>query len=336
MFRILFLLILFSPYLAQAQSSIFSMAPVEKTYKDLDNKQIKSNIKKKFKLPHIIEEVSGLYYTPMGKFIWLNDGGGAASLYQTNGLGRLEKTIPLPNTENIDWEELTADGKGNIYIGDFGNNLNKRKDLKIYIYNLETQQIKSIPFSYPDQKAFPPDPDSQNFDMEGFFWHRGELHLFSKNKINTGNYFTKHYVLSEKAGEQVAILKDSLALMDRVVTAAAISPDKKSIALLSYDFRLRKPIPYSAASIFLIKKFTADNFFQGEIYRIKIPKFIVASQYESIDFIDNKTLYIASERTKFIRQKAKRIKLKKKHFKAKRKWHSSISSPKSTEHKTFK
>jgi len=275
-------------------------------------------IKKKFKLPLIIEEVSGLHYSDSGEFFWLNDSGGEPELYVTDGLGQLKKTIRIEKAKNKDWEELTADDKGNIYIGDFGNNGNKRTGLKIYRYNVQSEKTKTIKFSYPDQKAFPPAPAQMNFDMEGFFWMDGELHLFSKNKVMVGNYVTKHYTLSDKGSPQVATLRDSLALKDRVVTAAAISPNKKTVALLAYDYRKRKPIPYSVASIYFIRNFNGTDFLNGDVYKVKVPKFIVATQYESIDFIDDETVIIASEKTAFIRQKAKRIRLKKKFFLEKR------------------
>ena len=117
-------------------------------------------------------------------------------MYVTDGTGQLKKTIRLQNAKNRDWEELTGDDKGNIYIGDFGNNANKRDNLIIYRYNPKTEKSKKIKFSYPDQRAFPPAPAQMNFDMEGFFWLDGELHLFSKNKVMVGNYVTKHYTLS--------------------------------------------------------------------------------------------------------------------------------------------
>jgi hypothetical protein len=30
-------------------------------------------------------------------------------------------------TANIDWEDITKDKDGNLYVGDFGNNDNERK-----------------------------------------------------------------------------------------------------------------------------------------------------------------------------------------------------------------
>ena len=292
----IFLFVFFSSNLAKAQETI----------------------KKKFKLPLIIEEVSGLHYSASGEFFWLNDSGGEPELYVTDGAGQLKKTIRLQDAKNKDWEELTGDDEGNIYIGDFGNNANKRDNLRIYRYNPKTEKTKKIKFTYPDQKAFPPEPAYRNFDMEGFFWMDDELHLFSKNKVGVGNYVTKHYSLSDKGSPQVATLRDSLALKDRVVTAAAISPDKKTVALLAYNYRKRKPIPYSVASIYFIRNFNGTDFLSGDVYKVKVPKFIVATQYESIDFIDDETVMIASEKTAFIKQKAKRIRVKEKFFLEKR------------------
>ena len=124
-------------------------------------------------------------------------------------------TINLP-LKNTDWEDLTHDNNGNLYIGEFGNNANKRRDLKIYIYNLRTQDLDSILYAYPDQTQFPPAPEYRNFDMEGFFWHQDRLHIFSKNKFRKGNYYTKHYTLSAQAGEQNLQLRDSILLKNRI------------------------------------------------------------------------------------------------------------------------
>lgn len=271
----------------------------------------KTKLPKRFKLPSELKEVSGLYIKNQNEFWWHNDSGDEPILYQTNAKGKLTQTIIFDKIKNIDWEDLTHDDKGNIYIGDFGNNRNARKDLKIYIYHLENKSLDSIEFTYPDQTQFPPPSEQCNFDMEGFFWYKNQLHLFSKNRLNVGNGFTKHYTLEDQPGKQDAILKDSIYLKNRVVTAAAISPDCKTIALLSYTFKKRKGfIPKSKASVFVIRDFEGTDFLKGKIKRQKVPVFIVATQYESLDFLDNRNVFIASEKTKFIKQKGKRLRLK--------------------------
>jgi len=269
--------------------------------------QSKKKLPKRFKLPKELKEVSGLFIKNSSEFWWHNDSGSSPTLYQTNCKGKLTKTIHLDQIKNTDWEELTHDDQGNIYIGDFGNNRNMRMDLKVYIYNFETENLDSINFTYPDQTQFPPPSAECNFDMEAFFYHKNQLHLFSKNRLNVGNGFTKHYTLEAQAGEQIAILKDSIYLKNRVITAAAISPDKKTVALLSYTYKKRKLIPKSKASIFIIRDFEGTHFLKGKIKRKKVPVFLVATQYEALDFLNNKKVFIASEKTKFIRQKGKRL-----------------------------
>ncbi len=272
--------------------------------------------KKCIRLPNYLNEVSGLYIEVPGKMWWHNDGGSNPVLYQTDGRGNLLREIKLNTIKNKDWEDITSDDDGRIYIGDFGNNLNQRQDLKIYIYDSDKDQIDSISFTYPDQKYFPPTKENWNFNMEGFFWFQDSLHLFSKNRLQVGNYFTKHYVLPARPGNYEAILVDSIYLKNRVVTGAAISRDKKTVGLIAYTYKkVLGFIPWSAASIYLIRDFSGSRFLQGNIYKKKAPGFILATQMESIDFLNDKTLYIASEKTKFIKQKAKRVRLKKRHFK---------------------
>ena len=292
--RILFILILLIPVLAYTQKTT----------------------KRCFKLPPELKEVSGLYLESGNSFWWLNDSGWDPVLFNTNGRGELVDSICFPQLKNVDWEDLTSDDQGNIYIGDFGNNRNKRKDLRIYIYNKESAVFDSILFVYPDQQLFPPPLAFQNFNMEAFFWHKNKLHLFSKNRHGAGNFYTKHYSLSDKPGEQVAILKDSIYLKKRIVTAAAISPDGESVALLTYNFKkLLGVLPSFASTIYILRNFEGDNFLRAKLSKRRTPSFIIATQWESIDFLNNKILYVASEQTAFIKPKVKRARLRKRNLK---------------------
>lgn len=271
---------------------------------------VASKAQSKFLLPDVLKEASGVVYASVDSIWWINDSGDTPTLYLTDDEGNLlqKKTLPI---RNVDWEELSYDDQGNIYIGDCGNNKNARKNLKIYIYNPITEAIDSIEYRYPDQQQFPPKKADRNFDMEGFFWLDGTIHLFSKNKIPVGNYYTKHYTLPARAGNYVAQLRDSIYLKNRVVTAAAISPDRKVVALLAYDYKkLGNFLPKSATSIFFIENFEETNFLRGTIKKCGLGAIVLASQYEALDFVDNKNLIVASERTSFYKQKARFRKVK--------------------------
>ncbi|HBI01157.1 MAG TPA: hypothetical protein DDY18_05985, partial [Flavobacterium sp.] len=81
-------------------------------------------------LPQNLSEVSGMVATD--SIIWMiEDSGNKSKIYGIKYDGMVEHTIKLDDIPNIDWEDLTRDNN-NLYIGDFGNNDNDRKDLAIY------------------------------------------------------------------------------------------------------------------------------------------------------------------------------------------------------------
>lgn len=263
---------------------------------------------KSFRLSPELNEVSGLYLDQQTHtFWWINDSGNSPTLFQTNAHGHILQKINLSQIQNIDWEDLTTDSEGNIFIGDFGNNRNQRRDLRIFKFNPTSRQLDSILFQYPDQEHFPPRLEDQNFDMEAFFWWNDSLHLFSKNKLEFGNFYTKHYVMSAQSGQQTPILRDSIYLKNRVVTAAAISPDGQTVALLAYNYKkVLGFIPWSTASVFYIRNFSESDFLKGNWTKKRAPYFVVAPQFESLDFWNNETVFSAFEKTFIVKPKAKR------------------------------
>lgn len=245
-------------------------------------------------LPESINEASGLYISTPDTCWWLNDSGGQPSIYATNLKGELLDSVSIPGSKNVDWEELTYDDQGHIYLCDIGNNLNARKDLVIYKWKRGMKVAEQIRFRYPDQSAFPPKIAQQNFDAEACFWYGDSLYLFSKNRSGDGNYFTKLYALPDQAGEYVAVIKDSLFLQDRVVTAAAINPEATEIALLTYDYRRDKFWPLKS-SLFILSDFKGRDFLAGSLYRQEVPPSRLGWQYEAIDYQKSGWLILASE-----------------------------------------
>ena len=82
-------------------------------------------------LPYALKEVSGISIDKKSELFWMiNDGGNKERLYGVSTDGKIIEEIKV-DAKNHDWEDLTKDDKGNIYIGDFGNNQNRRKNLKI-------------------------------------------------------------------------------------------------------------------------------------------------------------------------------------------------------------
>ncbi|MDZ7896748.1 MAG: hypothetical protein U5N85_01780 [Arcicella sp.] len=225
----------------------------------------------------VVNEGSGLVRSTKDSTLWtLNDGGGKTEIYEIDKKGKLLHTLPIPNSKNQDWEDISRDEKGNLFIGDFGNNENTRKDLMIYKFpENQPDKLEKIKFHYTDQKAFPPNKKDQNFDCEAFFALGDSLYLFSKNR---GDKSVKLYAMPSRAGEYGLIPKDKI-FIKTMVTGAAISPNNKTFALLTYG------------KVFL---FYIDN--QGISF--KKPMLCVKfaqKQTEGITFLTDETMMISNE-----------------------------------------
>jgi len=247
-------------------------------------------------LPDAIREVSGMTRTPEGHLWMLNDSRNPAELFLFDPVaGQLleTRTLPVPNR---DWEDLTLAPDGYLYIGDFGNNRNARRDLCIFRYHPETKALDSILFHYPDQQAFPPADDHDwNFNCEAMVFFQDSLHLFSK-VVFKGNFVTKHYVLPARPGRYTAELRDSLVLKNRVVTGAALSPDGKTLAITSYIVGKKLGfIPYTRATAYFFTDFSGSRFLQGKRTSKRLPKCIFARQFESVTWWSDTTWLIANE-----------------------------------------
>lgn len=247
-----------------------------------------------YSLPKKLKEVSGIIYAEKNNLFWtLEDSGNANKIYGLNVKnGKIEKTITIENTSNVDWEDITKDKAGNLYIGDFGNNDNVRKDLCIYkIDKKSLNQENTIPaykisFSYPEQKMFPPKKTALFFDVEGFFEFKDNFYLFTKNRSKGFDGTVLVYKIPNKAGFHQAVLMGKLKTCENynhcAITSAAISPDASKVVLLTHD------------KIVLLENFKGDNFLKGKQSQLKLGHF---SQKEAVCFKNNETLIIADEKT---------------------------------------
>ncbi|MCI9844793.1 SdiA-regulated domain-containing protein [Flavobacterium pectinovorum] len=268
--------------------------------------QSNTDLKTLYSLPKKLKEVSGITYFPETNTIYsLEDSGNKNAIYAINSQGKLSRTITVSNAKNVDWEDITKDKSGNIYIGDFGNNDNERRDLCIYKVN-KNQLNKDtalaeykISFSYPEQKEFPPKKRELFYDVESFFEHNGSFYLFTKNRSKGFDGTVFIYKIKNASGTQKAVkigeFKTCSNYNHCVLTSATISPDGKKVALLSHD------------KIVLLKGFKGDLFDKGSQTEINLNHF---SQKEAVVFKDNNTLLIADEKTDKISGNVYEFKLK--------------------------
>ncbi|MCA8831523.1 hypothetical protein [Hymenobacter pini] len=228
------------------------------------------------------KESSGLENaTPEGDLWTHADGGNTARLYRITRQGDLLQALDLDPIQNIDWEDLTQDEEHRLYIGDFGNNQNKRRNLRIYrLSGPELQHVDTILFKYPDQHAFPPRKPRRNFDCEAFYYYQDSLYLFTKNRGTGG--MVKQYVLPAAPGRYTARLADSLQL-PTWVTAADISPDGRRVALLG------------TARVYLFERLPGRRLFDGLKTTLTLSK---SGQAEALVFINKQDFIISNEKGK--------------------------------------
>ena len=191
---------------------------------------------------------------------------------------------------NKDWEAITIDKNNNLYIGDFGNNKNDRKDLKIYKidgFQTKTPKVSIINFSLSDQTEFPPKKSKRNFDLEAFISKGDFLFLFTRNRSSSFNGETKIYKLDKKPGTHEAEFIGTLFIGndddDCFITDAAINQAEDKIALLTYN------------KIILLDSFDDKTPDKSKTSKIKLKH---KSQKEGITFVNDSTLMIIDERSK--------------------------------------
>jgi hypothetical protein len=210
------------------------------------------------------------------KIVWtIQDAGNSNTLFGLNMKGHIKRSIVISNVKNIDWEDLTSDNFGNLYIGDFGNNSEKRKVFRILRINHEdldknSAQAEFIEFTLPKNQ------DSKDF--EAFFLHNNTFYIFSKE--------TKKFIVltvPNEVGKHIAKLgsKYNFDGKNNKITSADISTDGKTIVLLNHD------------KLWKICHFKDDDFFSGTIDKLS---FKHNSQKEGICFKSDSEVIITDER----------------------------------------
>jgi len=187
--------------------------------------------------PSELNENSGM--TEFDGVLWnINDGGNSAVMYGYDvEKNAIKQKVVIKGATNIDWEDITRDEQ-HIYIGDFGNNLGDRRDLKIYIINkadlaedVDTVSASGeIAFAWEDQTDFTPEENYTSWDCEAFVVMDDSLLLFTKNwKTNK----TSLYTVPNIPGSYKAKFRKQYDVSG-LVTSSVYREDTHELLLLGY------------------------------------------------------------------------------------------------------
>lgn len=215
---------------------------VRRVVPEMPSLELKSTGKLNLKL---VPECSALWASPSqpGVFWTLSDSGAKPALTPIRADGTMVPiakgfwgVVTLKGATNVDWEAIAGDAAGNMVVGDVGNNVSRRKELAFYLFKepapgvTEVAEPRKVTFAWPDQSAFP-DPDLSH-DCEAMFLLRGKLYLLTKHRRDTLTDLWRAEIPA--TGDRAVLTKLARFDVGGMVTDAALSPDQKRLAILTY------------------------------------------------------------------------------------------------------
>jgi hypothetical protein len=236
--------------------------------------------------------------------LWTHgDSGTGNVLFGVRPSGELLTRVQIGGAPLRDWEDITADGEGHLWLSDLGNNVNDRQDLALVRIpepgpsgeqTVEPDRVLRV--RYPDQTSFPP-VDTLNYDAEAVFFADGRLYVLTKHRSDQK---TTLYRSPGLEGDVILELLSSFDLggpADRTggkATSAALHPDGRLLAVLAYH------------AVFLFERpESGDDWLSRPVHQIPLVQSITR-QCEAIAWLGD-ALVITNEEGRMFRIDAPRL-----------------------------
>ena len=238
-------------------------------------------------MPPEIAESSGLELAdePNTFYTHSDHGNRTANLYKIGQNGKLLKTYTISGASAVDWEDLTRDESGNLYIADTGNNSGNRSELVIYKTSVSNPgKPQTINFSYDSQepveskgkKGKGKAKSARNFNSEAIFWHNGNLYLVTKTNGSKGQ--THLFQLPDSPGTHTAKHIGQKEIGQKI-TSADISPSGDKLVLMS-------------VGNLHVFNLSGSDYFKGNPQTINLGN---VGQTEGMVFTDNNNIVFSNE-----------------------------------------
>ena len=205
-------------------------------------------------------ELSGLVLSRSHRgVLWThNDSGGLPQLLAIGLDGRLRGKLGVIGATNVDWEDIAA-ARGSLYVGDIGDNLERRSEIGLYRVPEHSlsgwAQSRRITLRYPDGAH---DAEALLVDPSG-----RQLAVVTKSLSGSATVYAGP--VADGTLRRVARVRLGNALQ---VTAGDVSGDGRTVVLRTYDraFVWSRRRDESLASVFRRKPCSsrADLLVEGQ------------------------------------------------------------------------
>lgn len=209
----------------------------------------------------VVSETSGLFFWE--NQLWTHNDDTDGHFYAIDTLtGEILDTIDWSTLSNTDWEEVQCN-ESFVVIGDIGNNMGNRTDLKFFVipYNDfasgDLAVVDTIAFSYEDQTDWTPSLNNNDFDAEAFLLTQDSIFIFSKC---WSSLHTKRYALPLQSGVHMAVNQEEFDAQG-LITGAAWDDGMQRVLLCGYNNVL---MPFA----FLLFDYSNGEFFNGNKRKI--------------------------------------------------------------------
>ncbi|MDX9755168.1 MAG: hypothetical protein RBU29_14480 [bacterium] len=177
-----------------------------------------------------LDELSGITRADQPGQYWVHNDSEDTVLYRINDQGDCLQTVLLEGVVSLDWEGMTADPEGHLYIGEMGDNNAIRPFYSIHKFPRPTADQQTVDtietcfFTYADR---------QSHNCEAIFFFQNKIYLitrtddpFQKPKIfKIDTFLPKTSVVANEVGEME---------VQGLVSDAAYSAVHNQLAVLTY------------------------------------------------------------------------------------------------------
>ncbi len=200
-----------------------------------------------------LDEISGLAASHVHEdVLWVhNDSGNPAQLYAISTRGRLLARFDVVGAKNIDWEDIASfnlNGKHYLLLADTGDNGGQRRDFALHVIEEPAQLTSGVVRPAWSIRAHWPD-GPRDCEAVAVDAATGQVLLISKKRFPPELFSlplsNPHGQVQEarRIGRLEGVPQVSAAMRDKdpalaalfsQVTAADMSPDRKTLAVLTY------------------------------------------------------------------------------------------------------